>query len=560
MRKSTRFRPSMHAAAAPIAPHQAASAPVLAPAELRQAAMRSGFDALQAARFDDARAILLPHRDANDAEASLLLGLAMAGCGDAESAAPLLNQVASQRPRAQHPCIDLMTLLQRCFRVPQAEPTFRACIALSPDDPRLRLCYGQLLTDLQRPEDAMAEIELCLAALPGFLPALNQKAIVLVAMGRADEALSLFRHVVETDPANAPAWANIGCTLTAEGHFEEALSAYHRSIQARPKDAQVRLNHSISLLKAGRMLQGWQEHEWRFQLPGHTELPLDRLLPTLAADADLTGKSILLTHEEGIGDTLMFLRYVPLLARLGAKVIAWVPTTLVQTVARVEGIAGVRATDKAVLDCDFHCPFISLPRAFALRPGEAWGAPVPYLHTHPERVAAASLQVPPARPGGPLRVGLVWGGAPRPENLAANAIDRRRSLKLGALAPLAEVPGLALVSLQMGPYASALADPPEDLRVFDPTDFIRDMDDTASLIAALDLVVSVDTSVAHLAGGMGRRVILLDRYDNCWRWFHGRTDSPWYPGLEIIRQTAPGDWDGVVARLCDRLRVLVAAG
>ncbi len=578
MQKSRRFRPGRDAHPRPVTPAAAlAPSPTLSAAaaaplaiadtqtplpptprgpEARRSAMRAGFDALHAGRFAEARDALLPFLDRDDAEISLLCGLALGACGQADDAAPLLNAVAVQRPQAMHPCLDLLSLLQKQFRSASAEPVFRACIALTPDNPRLRLAFSQLLTDLHRLDEAMEEVELCLAALPDFVPAVNQQGIIRVAQNRPEDGLALFRRVVTLDPDNAAAWANIGCALTAENAFEEALSAYRRSIHGKPKDAQVRLNHSISLLKAGRMVQGWQEHEWRFRLPGHTQLPLDRLLPTLDADADLSGKTILLTHEEGIGDTLMFLRYVPLLARLGAHVIAWVPMSLLQTVARVEGIAGVRVTDEVVFDCDYHCPFISLPRVFALRAADAWGASVPYLRTDPERVAQAALHVPPKRPGGPLRVGLVWGGAPRTENLAANAIDRRRSIGLAALAPLADVPGLALVSLQLGPYAAELTDPPDDLRIFDPTDFIANLDDTASLICALDLVVSVDTSVVHLAGGLGRAAILLDRYDNCWRWFSGRADSPWYPGLEIIRQTRPGDWAGVVERLCARLAIL----
>ena len=542
----------------------------------RHSALRSSYEALQAGRFEAARDHILPflsppvprqprkqqpgqqqpgqqQPDQTDLEASLLGGLALAACGDAALAAPLLVGVAARRPDSLHPCVDLISLLQRQFKVRDAEPAFLACLSLTPEDPKLRLAHAHFLTDMRRFEEAMQAVEHCLRLLPGFMPALNQKGIILVGIGRIEEALTLFRAVVESDPGNAPAWANLGCTLTAEGAFEEALSAYRRSIHIRPADAQIRLNHSITLLKSGRLVQGWQEHEWRFRLPGHTTLPLDRLLPTLTPHSDLAGRSVLLTHEEGIGDTLMMLRYVPKLARLGARVIAWVPASLVELVARVEGIAGVMATDTAELTCDYHCPFISLPRAFALRP-DAWGAAVPYLRTDPDKVAALARLLP--SPGSGLRVGLVWGGAPRPENLAANAIDARRSLPLSRLAPLAAIPGLALVNLQLGPYAGQLNDPPDGMRVSDPMRLDMSMDDTASLVASLDIVVSVDTSVVHLAGGLGVPVILMDRYDNCWRWFSGRSDSPWYPSLTIIRQERPGDWDGVVARVAERLRSL----
>ncbi len=529
-----------------------------APAD-RITELKAGFDALQAGEFEAARARIGPFVQDGDLEARLLFGLALAACGEAPEAARLLTEVAAARPAALHPCMDLVSLLQRRFRVREAEPVFLACLALTPGDARLQLGYGQLLYEMFRFDDAMAAVDESLRLMPVSYPALNQRAIILVALGRIGEAVTLFRRIVAEDPRNAPAWANLGCTLVAEGTFEEALSAYRQSIQIKPTDAQVRLNHSIGLLKAGRMVQGWQEHEWRFRLPGHTELPLDRLLPTISPGADLTGRSVLLTHEEGIGDTLMYLRYAPLLARLGATVIAWVPAGLARLAARVEGIAGVVATDEVRLEADWHCPFISLPRAFA-GTRTPWGAAPPYLNTDPGRVAAAALQIPGRGQGGrDLRVGLVWGGAPRRENLQAHSVDRKRSMALRRLAPLAGLRGVRLVSLQYGEYARELHDPPDGLTLADPMEFVDDMDDTASLVRCLDVVVSVDTSMAHLAGGLGVPTILMDRYDNCWRWFHDRTDSPWYPSMTIVRQTRPGDWDGVVERVVPMLQRMADA-
>ncbi len=525
----------------------------------RQPTLKAAFEALQAGRFEAARELARPYAQGQDLEARLLFGLALAGSHDAMGAAPFLTSVATARPQALHPCVDLVSLLQRQFRARDAEPAFLACLAMTPNDAKLHLGHAQLLCDMGQLDQAMAAVEESLRLAPDLVAALNQKAIILAGMKRTPEALDLFRRVVERDPRNAPAWANLGCTLTGENAFEEALSAYRQSIQIKPDDAQVRLNHSICLLKAGRMVQGWQEHEWRFRLPGHTRLPLDRILPTLGPGTDLSGRSVLLTHEEGVGDTLMFLRYVPLLARRGARAFAWVPQNLARVAARVEGIAGVIATDEVRLDADWHCPFISLPRAFAGTQAP-WGVPPPYLDTDPASVASASLHLP--RAGGsrpPLRVGLVWGGAPRPDHLPANAVDRRRSMTLDQLAPLAALRHVSLVSLQYGPYARALHDPPAGLQLADPMEFVTDMDDTASLMRSLDVVVSVDTSMIHLAGGLGVPAILMDRYDNCWRWFHGRTDSPWYPSVTIVRQTQLGEWAGVVERVVPMLQRMADA-
>ncbi|MGI4957184.1 MAG: tetratricopeptide repeat protein [Janthinobacterium lividum] len=539
-----------------------------------RADLRASFDDLQDGRFAAARDRLLPIMRGSfqeqDLETRLVFGLALAGAGDALSAAPLLNGIAAERPGTLHPCVDLVTLLHKRQRGRDAEPAFQACLALTPADSRLRLRLAQLLYELHRFGDALAEIDESLLHDPKLIPSMNQRAIILAALGRYDEALACFRQIAATDPGHAAAWANIGITLAAKGDFEEALSAYRRSIQIKPAEAQVRLNHSICLLKAGRMVQGWHEHEWRLRLPGHTQLPLDRLLPNLTPSSDLTGKTILVTHEEGIGDTLMFLRYVPLLSRLGARVLLWVPINLARLVGRVEGVSGVIVADELKLEADWHCPFISLPRAFS-GTAQAWGAAVPYLRTDPGRVAEAALALPRPRrvdppidplgfrSAGPLKVGLVWGGAPRPDIVNANAIDRKRSMPLAELAPLAALRHVALISLQHGPHASEAANPPTGLALFDPMGFVDDMDDTASLVRNLDVVATVDTSVAHLAGGLGVPTILMDRYDNCWRWFHGREDSPWYPSMRIVRQTTYGDWAGVVERVVPLLQRMADA-
>jgi thioredoxin-like negative regulator of GroEL len=436
---------------------------------------------------------------------------------------------------------------------------FRAALDLTPDDPRLLVAYGEYLAGRWRPEEAEAVLRQSLRVRPGDLAAMNQLGIILAALGRMEEALATFRDVVAINPANHAAWANLGCALAHEGQFEDALSYYHRAIRLKPTEAQIRLNHSICLLKAGRMTQGWTEHEWRLALPGHTELPRSLLLPTLSPTTDLTGSTVLVTQEEGFGDTLMYLRYVPLLADRGARVLLWVPDALRRVAQRAEPRATVLSGDVGNIDFTWHCPFISLPRAFAGIGAE--GRPVPYLHADPARVAAMSAFLPPpAGAGCALRVGLVWGGAPRPNDPIAHGIDRRRSIGLAALAPLAALHDLTLVSLQKGPYAEQLAHAPPGLVLHDPMPHAQDMDDTASLLMNLDLVVTVDTSVVHLAGALGRPTILLDRYDNCWRWLHRREDSPWYPSVRIIRQTRPGDWDGVVTRLVAILREMSEVG
>jgi len=516
--------------------------------------LRAAMEALHAGRHAEARDLAAPYNAPDDLEARLLHGLALGGSGEPRRAAEILCAIAREKPQALHPCQDLANLLVRQQRLDEVDAVYEAALGLTPNDPRLLLAYGEYLTGCWRPEAAEAVLRRALALRPGDLATMNQLGILLATWGRVGESLALFRDVVASNPANHSAWANLGCALANEGAFEDALAYYHRAIRLKPDEPQIRLNHSICLLKAGRMTQGWTEHEWRLALPGHTELPRRLLLPNLSAGTEIAGRTILVTQEEGLGDTLMYLRYASLLADRGARVLLWVPQALRRVAERAEPRATVLTGDVPRIDFTWHCPFISLPRAFAGTP-EANGAAVPYLRTDPARVAAMGQLLPESNR---LNVGLVWGGAPRQADPIARGIDRRRSIGLAALAPLAGLDELCLVSLQKGPYAAELADPPPGLRLHDPMEQALDMDDTASLMMGLDLIVTVDTSVVHLAGGLGRPTILLDRYDNCWRWLHGREDSPWYPSVRILRQERPGDWGGVVDRLLPMLREAAA--
>ena len=521
----------------------------------RRDTLLAALEALHGGRFADAAALTAPFATDPDIEGRLLHGLARAGDGDTEAAARLLCRIADEKKQALHPVQDFAALLSGQKRGQEAEPLFRAALRLTPDEPRLLLAFGEFVAAWHRPEEAEAVLLRCLQVRPRDLATMNQLGIVKAALGQTAEALALFRDVVAINPGNHAAWANLGCALANEGLFEDALSSYHRAIRLRPNEAQIRLNHSICLLKAGRMTQGWAEHEWRLALPGHTDLPRERMLPNLAALDDLSGRTVLVTQEEGLGDSLMYLRYVPRLARRGARVVLWVPEALRRLASRVEGVAEVLSGDVPGVGFDWHCPFISLPRAFSGIP-DALGLPVPYLRADPVRAAAMRDLLPLERSPGRRRVGLVWGGAPRSHDPVAHGIDRRRSIGLAALAPLASLEGIDWVSLQKGPYAADLDPPPAGLHIHDPMPQVHDLDDTAGLMMSLDCIVTVDTSVVHLAGALGRPTILLDRWDNCWRWLHGRDDSPWYPTVRIIRQGRPGDWAGVVGRLLPMLAAL----
>jgi len=278
------------------------------------------------------------------------------------------------------------------------------------------------------------------------------------------------------------------------------------------------------------------------------------MLPALEPTTRLDGMRVLVWHEEGLGDTLQFARYLPKLAEFGARVIAAVPAPLMRLLDGIPGITVIRAGDGPPPSHELQCPFFSLPRAFGTTTQNVPAAP--YLRADPALSAAWAARLP----SDGLRAGLVWAGQARLWLQGFTSVDRRRSAGLAAFAPLAAVRDVRFVSLQAGTPAAQGQEPPEGMELTDPMELVRDFADTAAIIANLDVVISVDTSVAHLAGAMGKPVFLLDRYDNCWRWLHGRTDSPWYPSMTIFRQPRPGDWSSVMHRAASSLAALTIFG
>jgi tetratricopeptide (TPR) repeat protein len=429
---------------------------------------------------------------------------------------------------------------------------YRERLHLAPDNHDLRYRVAELLHESHALDEAMVVLADGLRRRPDWVAAHQLLGIVLADLGRIGAAIGQFRRVVTLAPHEAGGWANLGAMLKVEGRFDAALKAYDRAIALSPDNARIRVNRTVALLHAGRLREAWPEFEWRLALQESVALDPDRLMPALSKLGDLVGRTVLVTHEEGFGDTVQFMRYLPLLAKRGMRVLAWVPKPLERLLRSVGGVSEVLSGDMPVPSFDFHCPFVSLPRVFDTSldtiPND-----VPYVSIDPALVRART----PSLPNEGLLVGLVWAGQDRPHLPGFDVVDARRSMSLATLAPLAAVQGARFVNLQMGPAAGQARHPPQGLLLADPMAAVTDFADTAEIIATLHVVVTVDTSVAHLAGAMGKQVLLLDRYDNCWRWLSGRVDSPWYPSLRIFRQKRLGDWGPVVRRVTAALSRMV---
>lgn len=481
--------------------------------------------------------------DPADSHATLLVGLAIAAMGEHGRAAPILTQLAAARPDADHPCLDFARLQLPLPRTMVARQ-FRACLRLAPADARLRLDFAAFLLDTGQLTDA----ERILAEGPASAASHHLMGLALAEQNRFATAVASFERAVALNPDAAPSWSNLGMMLKIESRFTEAIAAHDRAVALDPGNPRFRVNRAVALLRAGLWDRAWRDYEARLELTGTPAVDPVRLLPSLYPRETLFGRTVLALHEDGFGDTLQFLRYLPLLAERGTRVVACVPPTLARIMRLVPGVTEVSTDANRLPPHDFICPMFSFPRVFGTSVDTI--PPVPPMALDP-----ALLQRWAGRlPTGGLRVGLVWAGQARPSLPGFGTLDRRRSAGLAAFAPLSDVPGLSFVSLQGGPAARQPR--PAGLELFDPMPDVQDFADTAAIIAGLDVVVSVDTSVVHLAGLVGKPVLLLDRYDSCWRWLSGRLDSPWYPGLTIFRQEQPGDWSGPMAQVRSSLRAM----
>ncbi len=379
--------------------------------------------------------------------------------------------------------------------------------------------------------------------------------IALYLVGRLDEATDvlepLSRRAADDDPVHD--WLGRAlATLHWHQRGPDAIAPLRDAVAQHPGDPLRHMQLAHALLSCGRLAEAWPHYAWRWQdLPAGHHVPGGAL--ARPDPASWRGRRVLLFPEQGLGDMLQFLRYVPLVMAQGAQVTVEIPAPLRRLAATLPGRPAVVVTGEPVPPHDVAIPLMNLPWAFGTDLSTIPGG-IPYFTPEPHAVATWRDRL--ARLPG-QKIGLVWAGEPRAFDASAYRIDRRRSLKLAALAPLAQIPGVTFVSLQKGAGAAQAATPPPGMTLHDWTAELADYADTAALVQALDLVISVDTSPVHMAGSLGRPVWMLGRYDSCYRWLRDREGSPqgspWYPTLRHFRQATPGDWPAVIARVATAL-------
>ena len=485
-------------------------------------------------------------------EAQTNLGNALLALGRPVEAEASHREALRLRPEYPEAYYNLGITLHALGRPAEAEVSYREALRLRPEYPEAHVNLGNALHALGRPAEAEASCREALRLRPDTPEAHNSLGYALHALGQTSEAEACYRGALQFLPEYPEAHNNLGTVLNALGRPVEAEASCREALRLRPDVPEAHFTLAYALLLDGRLEAGWKEYEWRWQTTQLLERARNFLAPLWDGEA-IGDRTILLHAEQGFGDTLQFCRYVPLIAR-GARIILEVQAPLVRLLSRLPGNIEIVAHGDRLPPFDLHCPLLSLPRAFGTTL-DTIPAATPYLAADP--ALAANWHQRLSGLGG-LRVGLVWAGSRRLNRPEEAAFDRRRSVALDAMGPLGEVSGVSLVSLQKDQLVAEPAHPPHGITLHDFTADLDDFADTAALIVNLDLVISVDTSVAHLAGALGKPVWLLNRFDTCWRWLLDRDDSPWYPTLRQFRQPAPGDWNSVICGVRDALRHLAA--
>jgi len=430
--------------------------------------------------------------------------------------------------------IDLGRQSWRAGKVAEAESLLRQVVGLQPGRHDVLQDLAQIAHQTGRVEESLELMRRAVAMAPGVADYHSNLAMLYSTLGRFDEAIPEYREALALNPNFYETHSNLGNLLRETGRAAEAETAFRRALKLQSTDVSL-WNLSFMLLIRGEFNEGWPAYEARLRISG---FPVRKFPQPMWDGSDLGGRTILLHWEQGMGDTFQFIRYAPMVKARGGRVMMLCQREVHRLMAG-QGHLGVErwiADGEELPAFDVHCPLLSLPGIFGTN-FETMPREVPYLFAD-EGMARKWKERLAVENG--LKVGLVWGGNPMPIH------NRKRSATLAALAPLAKAQPVTFVSLQKGEPAAEAKSPPPGMRIVDYTAELKDFAHTAALVSALDLVISIDTGVAHLAGAMGKPTWVLLPFVPDWRWFNGRNDSPRYPTMRLFRQTRLADWSDPV--------------
>jgi tetratricopeptide (TPR) repeat protein len=506
------------------------------------------------------------------------LGVCYREAGQLEEAAACYRRALQHRPNYPDALNNLGSVLDALDRREEACEAYREALRLRPDYVEAMTNLGSVLARMDkfdeavslhrralqmRPSFADAQVNLgnafstrrqfdaaidcyreALRLKPDYAKAYYNLGLALAEKGRLHEAVAGYQKAMELQADYTDAQANLGNVFLALGKPAEALTIYDEVLRQKPESPEAHMSRAFALLASGDYEQGWHEYEWRWKAKEFGGRPYDA---PLWDGSQLNGQTILLHGEQGLGDTIQFVRYAPLVYKRGGRVVLRAPAALGSLLARLPSIDEVVGADDPPPD-DFDCyaPLLSLPGIFHTTI-ETIPADVPYLSADPDRIEAWRKEFEPLEG---FKVGIAWQGSTQHKG------DRQRSIPLSLFTPLARLPGVRMFSLQKGPGSEQLAG--ASFPIVDLSGRLADFHDTAAVVANLDLVITCDTAVGHLAGAMGRPVWIALALAADWRWMLGKSTSPWYPTARLFRQTTWGAWEDVFARLTAALREQVS--
>jgi len=482
------------------------------------------------------------------------LGNALRQQGKLEAAATSLREALRLKPDFADAHNHMASVLRDEGKLEEAVTRYKIALRLKPNFVAAHSNLANALREQGKLNEAKASLELALHLQPDFADAHSNLGNVHRDQGNLNQAVACSRRALLLKPENPEFHSKLGIGLKHLHRLDEALTCFQQALRVNSDYVPAHVGRAHALLLAGDYAQGWPEYEWRWKTKTlkNWRVQTEAISPQPPWDGGpLTGRTILLKTEQGLGDTLQFIRYAPLIQQRGARVVVWSYTPLLSLLRTCPGIHYVLACDEPPPAFDVQTSLLSLPGLLGTTLATV-PADVPYLSADPVLVAHWRRELSTI-PG--FKIGIVWQGRPGHEE------DRFRSVPLTAFAPLARLEGVHLFSLQVGPGSEQIAAlagrfPVTDLGSrFDPASFA----DAAAVVKNLDLVVTVDTALAHLAGALGSPVWLALPFSPDWRWLLGREDSPWYPSMRLFRQPQPGQWPAVFERIAEETRKLLHA-
>ncbi len=488
--------------------------------------------------------------DPSHALAHAWLGNILSQLGDHEAAVTAYDRAIEFKPDFARVVSNRAQAQAQLGRLAEARMSHDQAISLDPSDAAIHFNRGAFLSEIGDTDGAVASYRAAIALKPDYADAFCNLGLVQQEAGQRDAAMESYTRAIAINPRLATAYNNRGNLFRSKRQFEEAARDFRQAIALAPDSADIHFNIGQMALLQGDLTAGWQEYEWRPLIKEALRFPARRPpLPTWFGEPLAPGRTIYLYPEQGLGDTVQFCRYVPLVAALGARVVLEVQPSLGGLLANLDGVSQLVLSGNPPPPADYQCSLMSLPGAFKTTM-ETIPCHVPYLRADPNKVARwQALLGPRTRP----RIGLSWSGNPHQSN------DHNRSMPLSRWIPYLR-DEFEYVCLH-----NAIRDADrQTLRaatgILSVESHLQDFTDTAALIEVLDLVISVDTSLAHLSGAMGKQTWVLLCFLPDWRWFLDRRDNPWYPTATLYRQPVAGDWDSVLAAVSMDLQKTYATG